>query len=62
MIAVSSTKTATADRLNAIKLLAGVEPFLKAAQASGGNNGGGQRGGGGQGNFNIPGLDGIDFP
>jgi hypothetical protein len=62
MIAVSSTKTATVDRLNAIKLLAGVEPFLKAAQASGGNNGGGQRGGGGQGNFNIPGLDGIDFP
>jgi hypothetical protein len=62
MIAVSSTKTVTADRLNAIKLLAGVEPFLKAAQASGANNGGGQRGGGGQGNFNIPGLDGIDFP
>lgn len=61
MIAVSSTKTANADRLTAIKLLAGVEPFLKAAQAAGGNNGGGQRGGG-QGNFNIPGLEGIDFP
>jgi ribosomal protein L24 len=60
MIAVSSMKTANADRLTAIKLLAGVEPFLRAAQASGGNNGG-QRGGG-QGNFNIPGLDGADFP
>lgn len=61
MIAVSSTKTANADRLIAIKLLAGVEPFLKAAQTSGGNNANGQRGGG-QGNFNIPGLDGLDFP
>lgn len=61
MIAVSSMKTANADRLTAIKLLAGVEPFLRAAQAAGGN-GGGQRGGGGQGNFNIPGLDGADFP
>lgn len=58
MIAVSSTKTANADRITAIKLLAGVEPFLRAAQAQ---NGAG-RGRGGQGDFNIPGLDGISFP
>lgn len=58
MIAVSSTKGHAPDRLSAIKLLAGVEPFIRAAQASGG----GQRGGrGGQGNFTIPGLDGVDF-
>jgi hypothetical protein len=59
MIAVSSSKTADATRITAIKLLAGVEPFLTAAQAASGNNGG-QRGG--QGSFTIPGLDGIDFP
>lgn len=64
MIAVSSTKTVNADRLTAIKLVAGVEPFLKAAQATGGNNAGGQRGSGqnATGGFNIPGLDGISFP
>ena len=57
MIAVSSTKNGTLDKINAIKLLAGVEPFIRAAQASG------QRGrGGADGNFNIPGLDGFDFP
>ncbi|HEX8288499.1 MAG TPA: hypothetical protein VF556_10905 [Pyrinomonadaceae bacterium] len=62
MIAVSSSRTANADRITAIKLLAGVEPFLRVAQAAGAN-GGGQRGGqGGQGSFNIPGLDGADFP
>ena len=59
MIAVSTSKTADANRITAIKLLAGVEPFLKMAQASAANNGG-QRGG--QGSFTIPGLDGIDFP
>lgn len=63
MIAVSSSRTANADRITAIKLLAGVEPFIKAAQASAGANNGGQRGGqGAQGGFTIPGLDGIDFP
>jgi len=61
MIAVSSTKTADANRITAIKLLAGVEPFLRMAQASGAVNGG-QRGQGGQSSFTIPGLDGIDFP
>lgn len=62
MIAVSSTKSANAARLTAIKLLAGVEPFLRAAQASGGNNNGGGQRGGGQTTFNIPGLDGVDLP
>ncbi|HQU82555.1 MAG TPA: hypothetical protein PKY59_05510 [Pyrinomonadaceae bacterium] len=61
MIAVSSTKAVNSEHLNAIKLLAGVEPFLKAQQTSGGGNqgGGGQGGGGG---FTIPGLDGVSFP
>lgn len=57
MIAVSSTKDHAEDRMSAIKLLAGVEPFIRAAQASGQI----QRGGRGQGNFTIPGLDGVDF-
>ncbi|MGQ0540997.1 MAG: hypothetical protein ACT4O9_04000 [Blastocatellia bacterium] len=62
MIAVSSSKTSNTDRITAIKLLAGVEPFVRAAQAQ--TAAGGQRGGGrgGQGGFSIPGLDGFDFP
>jgi len=57
MIAFSSTKNASADRVTAIKLLSGVEPFLKTAQAT---NGGGRRnsGGGADSGFTIPGLDG----
>lgn len=58
MIAVSSSKNGNADRINAIKLLAGVEPFLRMAQASGGRG----RGQGVSGDFTIPGLDGIGFP
>ena len=58
MIAVSSTKTGALDKITAIKLLAGVEPFLRAAQASGGRQGGS----GGLDNFNIPGLDGFGAP
>lgn len=58
MIAVSSTRNGSVDHVSAIKLLAGVEPFIRAAQASG-NMRGGQ---GGQGGFNIPGLDGFDVP
>ena len=61
VIAVSSSKSADTTKITAIKLLAGVEPFLKTAQATAGN-GGGQRGQGGQGSLNIPGLDGVDFP
>jgi hypothetical protein len=61
VIAVSSSKTDNVDRVTAIKLLAGVEPFLRAAQAA---NAGGRRGGGnsGQGDFTIPGLDGFGGP
>lgn len=59
MIAVSSTKTSNADRITAIKLLAGVEPFLKAAQANGGDR---RRQGGTDGGFTIPGLDGFGGP
>jgi ribosomal protein L24 len=61
MIAVSSTRTANAERITAIKLLSGVEPFIRMAQMSSG--GGQQRGGQGvNGNFNIPGLDGFGGP
>lgn len=62
MIAFSSTKNSTAaapspDRVTAIKLLSGVEPFLKTPQAT---TGGGRRNGGGgtDSGFTIPGLDG----
>jgi len=59
MVAISSSKNGTNDKINAIKLLAGVEPFIRAAQASGDLQRGGR--GGGQ-SFNIPGLDGFDSP
>lgn len=52
MIAFSSSKNGNADRVKAIKVLAGVEPFLRMAQASGGRRGQGVDGG-----FTIPGLD-----
>lgn len=56
MIAVSSTKSADPSRINAIKLLSGVEPFIRMQQASAARQGGG----GGQGaSLNIPGLDGF---
>lgn len=58
MIAFSSTKTANQQRITAIKLLSGVEPFLKAPAAAAGNNGGRQRGGGTDSGFSIPGLEG----
>lgn len=60
MIAASSTKGSDQNRVTAIKLLSGVEPFLKSA-ASGGRRPGGQRGGQDPG-FTIPGLDGIGLP
>lgn len=59
VIAVSSTRTANADRVTAIKLLAGVEPFLRIAQASAAGRRGSQ---GADGGFTIPGLDGFDGP
>lgn len=58
MIAVSSTKNGSVDRITAIKLLAGVEPFLRAAQSSGRQSGRGN----GLGNFDIPGLEGFGTP
>jgi hypothetical protein len=60
VIAVSSTKNNTPDRITAIKLLAGVEPFLRAAQAQATANGG-QRGQGAL-SLDIPGLDGFGGP
>jgi hypothetical protein len=59
VIAVSSSKSATSERITAIKLLAGVEPFLRAAQAQAAANGG--RGQGGL-SLDIPGLDGFGGP
>ena len=53
MIAFSSTKSANAERVTAIKLLSGVEPFLKAPQVAGNN---GRRGA--DSGFSIPGLEG----
>ena len=58
MIAVSSTKSADPTRITAIKLLSGVEPFVKLAQTQMAS-GGGNRGGGANSNFTIPGLDGF---
>jgi ribosomal protein L24 len=57
-IAFSSTKSTSQDRVTAIKLLSGIEPFLKAPQIAGGN-GGGRRGA--DSGFSIPGLDGSGF-
>lgn len=59
MIGVSTTKTANLDRVTAIKLYAGVEPFLKTTQVSGGGN---RQGGGASSGFSIPGLDGAGVP
>lgn len=55
MIAVSSTKSADPSRINAIKLLSGVEPFIRMQQASAARQGGGGQGA----SLNIPGLDGF---
>jgi hypothetical protein len=55
MIAFSSSKNGNAARVKAIKVLAGVEPFIRMAQASSG----GRRGQGVDGGFSIPGLDSI---
>ncbi len=60
MIAVSSTKSADPSRVKAIKLLSGVEPFIRMQQTAGGGQGG--RGAGGNAGFTIPGLDGFGAP
>jgi hypothetical protein len=57
-IAASSSASAGANRVRAIKLLSGIEAFLKVSQASRGGGGGGQ----GAPSLNIPGLDNIGFP
>lgn len=58
VIAVSSSKNGH-EKITAIKLLAGVGPFLAAAQAQAASGRGGR--GGQQGGYSIPGLDGFDF-
>jgi len=58
MIAVSSSRNPNAERVTAIKLLAGVEPFIQMAQATAGP----QRPGGRSPDFNIPGLDSVGLP
>ena len=60
VIAVSSSKNGSETHVTAIKILAGVGPFIAAAQAQAARQG--VRGGrGGQDAFTIPGLDGFDF-
>lgn len=61
MIAVSSTKNADPSRIKAIKLLSGVEPFIKMQQLAGAGQGG-QGGRSANSNFTIPGLDGFGTP
>jgi hypothetical protein len=58
VIAVSSTRGSNLDRITAIKLLSGVEPFLRAAQMSAARQGGNGRAI----DLNIPGLDGFGTP
>ncbi|NNF00366.1 MAG: hypothetical protein HKN25_15200 [Pyrinomonadaceae bacterium] len=59
MIAASSPKGDDPTRLTAIKLLAGVEPFITMAQMRA--RSGGSRGGVSSGGFSIPGLDSVSF-
>lgn len=59
VIAVSSSKNSPDQKIHAIKVLAGVGPFLTAAQAQAAAGRGGR--GGQQGGYSIPGLDGFDF-
>jgi hypothetical protein len=59
VIAVSSSKGNDASSVTAIKLVAGVEPFVKAAQTQTAAGRGGRNSGGGV-SFTIPGLDGFD--
>lgn len=58
MIAFSSSRSANQERVTAIKLISGVEPFLKAPQIA---NGGGRRSNGADSGFSIPGLDNGGF-
>lgn len=58
-IAVSSAKSNDPSRIRAIKLVSGIEPFIRMAQMQQAQQGGGNRGGGANSNFTIPGLDGF---
>jgi hypothetical protein len=60
MLAVSSIKNGDTAHVNAIKLLTGVEPFLRIAQLAAGRSGG--RGQAVSGGFTIPGLDDAGLP
>lgn len=59
-ILTSGSQVAPTETIKAIKLVAGVEPFIRIAQAAGQSGRG--PGGGNQPGLNIPGLDGIGFP
>lgn len=61
-IAISTTSGSNATRVVAIKLLAGVELFFRAAAMGAGRGGNRQGGQGVGGGFSIPGLDGFGFP
>lgn len=56
LIAVSSTKPKVPGRITAIKLFAGVGPFIAASAKTTNSGGRGVSGG-----ISIPGLDGVDF-
>ena len=58
VIAVSSTRNSDLDHITAIKLVSGVEPFLRAAQAGAARQQGPRR----QLDLNIPGLDSFGTP
>lgn len=58
MIAVNSSKTVNQERVTAIKLVSGVEPFTKVQQMPTGAGRQGNGGGGVNSSFTIPGLDG----
>jgi hypothetical protein len=59
---VSASKAPEADRIDAIKLISGVEPFMKMAQMAAASGGPRPGQGGVSGSFTIPGLDGIGGP
>lgn len=59
---VSASKAPEADRIDAIKLISGVEPFMKMAQMAAASGGPRPGQGGVNGSFTIPGLDGIGGP
>ena len=59
LIAVSSTKTDNPAKITAIRLLAGIEPFLTTPQMANGN---GRDAADRDANFSIPGLDGFAVP